>query len=368
MFLRSTTRKKDGKEHRYFSVVENRRLSSGKTAQRTVLYLGEVNDRQERAWRKTLEVFDEAGQSQRLSLFPEDRALPADTADSLQVKLSGLELQRPRAYGNCWLACELWRQLGANSIISLKITPNGARPLGWLSRIAIHPALQRTDLGWATIIDDTQPRDKEKFSSLIGDTNYGRLIKTGWIPDDDGRRISDVPISIVSDGRRLMTVHTARLPDRDELARSVFISMSIQPADGKAANAEFSKVFLSVMPYLIQRSYNYDRLNQFVSVLAIMRWAKSEGATFKPHFDRPKGVSTPPAVFHNNEIGYVPVADFERSVKLGAECNQMAVRYKEAELSDKRKWLTPIAKYCGDRFANAVQIQSLFPNIKPPGM
>ena len=85
MFLRSTTRKKDGKEDRYFSVVENRRLNSGKTAQRTVLYLGEVNDGQERAWRKTLEVFDEAGQSQRLSLFPEDRALPADGADSLQV-------------------------------------------------------------------------------------------------------------------------------------------------------------------------------------------------------------------------------------------------------------------------------------------
>ena len=56
MFLRATNRKKDGKDHRYFSVVENRRLSSGKTAQRTVLYLGEVNDKQETAWRKTLEL------------------------------------------------------------------------------------------------------------------------------------------------------------------------------------------------------------------------------------------------------------------------------------------------------------------------
>jgi len=59
MFLRSTNRRKDGKDHRYFSVVENRRLSSGKTAQRTVLYLGEVNDHQAAAWRTTLEVFDE---------------------------------------------------------------------------------------------------------------------------------------------------------------------------------------------------------------------------------------------------------------------------------------------------------------------
>ncbi len=77
MFLRSTNRKKDGKDHRYFSVVENRRLSSGKTAQRTVLYLGEVNDKQEAAWRKTLEVFDEDQQSSRnLSLFLDDRPVP----------------------------------------------------------------------------------------------------------------------------------------------------------------------------------------------------------------------------------------------------------------------------------------------------
>lgn len=43
MFLRSTNRHKDDKDHRYFSIVENRRLPGGKTAQRTVLYLGEIN-------------------------------------------------------------------------------------------------------------------------------------------------------------------------------------------------------------------------------------------------------------------------------------------------------------------------------------
>ena len=104
MFLRSTRRKKDGKDHRYFSIVENRRLTSGKMAQRTVLYLGEVNDKQESAWRKSLEVFDEEEQGPRsLSLFPEDRELPADAIDGAQVKLSGLQLRRARAFGNCWL-------------------------------------------------------------------------------------------------------------------------------------------------------------------------------------------------------------------------------------------------------------------------
>lgn len=113
MFLRSIHRKKDGKDHRYFSIVENHRVASGKTVQRTVLYLGEINDQQQATWRKTLSVFDEQEQEyENLSLFPDDREIPADAVDSLQVKLSGLELRRPRLFGSCWLACELWRQLG----------------------------------------------------------------------------------------------------------------------------------------------------------------------------------------------------------------------------------------------------------------
>ena len=70
MFRRSTNRKKDGKDHRYFSIVENRRVPGGKAVQRTVLYLGEVNDQQQAAWRKTLQVFDEDEQRYTpLSLF-----------------------------------------------------------------------------------------------------------------------------------------------------------------------------------------------------------------------------------------------------------------------------------------------------------
>src|SRR5216683_2416539 len=113
MVLRSNNRQKDGKDHRYFSIVENHRISSGKTVQRTVLYLGEINDQQQAAWRKSLSVFDEQQQEYaNLSLFPDDREIPADAVDSLQVKLSGLELRRPRLFGSCWLGCQLWQQLG----------------------------------------------------------------------------------------------------------------------------------------------------------------------------------------------------------------------------------------------------------------
>jgi transposase len=131
MFLRSTNRKKDGKDHRYFSIVENRRLPGGKSVQRTVLYLGEINDQQQAAWRKRLEVFDE--QERRyttMSLFPEDREIPADALDSVQVRLSGLELRRPRIFGNCWLACELWHQLGLDEFWQERL-PEGREGVSW---------------------------------------------------------------------------------------------------------------------------------------------------------------------------------------------------------------------------------------------
>jgi len=113
MFLRQTIRKKDGKEHRYFSVVENRRVADGRVVQRHLLYLGEINDSQERAWRKSIEVFDEsAAEPRTLSLFPEDRCeglLP--DASIVRLRLSQTQLCRPRQWGACWLALTLWWEL-----------------------------------------------------------------------------------------------------------------------------------------------------------------------------------------------------------------------------------------------------------------
>jgi transposase len=131
MFLRCHKRKKDGKEHRYYSVEESRRLHSGKVVQRRVLYLGEINDSQQAAWRKTLEVFDEQQQrSTTLSLFTEDRPAPADILDTVQVKLSEMQLRRARPYGNCWLGCELWRQLELDRFWEQKL-PRGREDVGW---------------------------------------------------------------------------------------------------------------------------------------------------------------------------------------------------------------------------------------------
>jgi len=131
MFLRSTNRRKDGKDHRYFSIVENHRLAGGKTVQRTVLYLGEINDQQQAAWRRTLDVFiEDEERYATMSLFPDDRELPADALDSVPVKLSGLELRRPRVFGNCWLACELWHQLGLDEFWQQRL-PEAREGVSW---------------------------------------------------------------------------------------------------------------------------------------------------------------------------------------------------------------------------------------------
>src|SRR5947208_3512045 len=113
MFLRCKVRRKDGKQHRYWSVVENTRVAGGRVVQRHVLYLGEINDTQELAWRRSIAVLEDgAAQPRTLSLFPEDRCegLLADAA-IVRVKLSELRLHRPRQWGACWLALLLWREL-----------------------------------------------------------------------------------------------------------------------------------------------------------------------------------------------------------------------------------------------------------------
>jgi len=125
MFLRCTTRKKNGKDHRYWSIVENKRCAQNKVVQRHVLYLGEINDQQEAAWRKTIEIF-EHGQIQphTVALFPEDRAIEVDDKTIVRVKLSELQLHRPRQWGACWLACHLYQELGLDQFWAERLPPS----------------------------------------------------------------------------------------------------------------------------------------------------------------------------------------------------------------------------------------------------
>ncbi len=122
MFLRHTTRYKDGKEHYYWSLVENRRGKGRRVVQHTVLYLGEINDSQRAQWIRAIEVFDEdEGERDQLKLFAADRPLPAAAPDGVQVRLKDFELRRPRQWGGCWLFTQLWQQLGLDGFWSERL-------------------------------------------------------------------------------------------------------------------------------------------------------------------------------------------------------------------------------------------------------
>jgi transposase len=141
MFLRCKTRKKNGKEHRGWSIVESRRLACGRVVQRHVLYLGEINDSQEAAWRKSIELFaEEAPRREPITaaLFPEDREAVASVAheDIVHLRLGELKLCRPRQWGACWLALHLWRELGLEGFGAARL-PVSRKGTRWDAVLAV---------------------------------------------------------------------------------------------------------------------------------------------------------------------------------------------------------------------------------------
>lgn len=125
LFLKCHPRIKDGKEHRYWSISENRRTHDGHRFQRQVIYLGEINDSQKARWVKQIEVFDPTRQaSATLALFPEDRAVPTDIGSAVQICLHQFEIGRPRQWGACWLGLELWKLLRLDEFWSERLKPS----------------------------------------------------------------------------------------------------------------------------------------------------------------------------------------------------------------------------------------------------
>lgn len=122
MYLKCNQRRKDGKVHRYWSIMENRRCAGGRVVQRPVLYLGEINDSQREAWIRSIEVFDEdQGAQGKLALFAADRPVPPSAVDGVGVRLSEFVLKRPRQWGACWLFTKLWEELGLREFWSGKL-------------------------------------------------------------------------------------------------------------------------------------------------------------------------------------------------------------------------------------------------------
>jgi len=110
MFLRPNHRDKDGKDHTYWSLVETVRTPDG-PRQRTLCYLGELNDSAQARWLKVIDVFNEHGERRQLKLFASDVELPETDADVARVRVSQVRFERVRQFGTCCLGLELWKRL-----------------------------------------------------------------------------------------------------------------------------------------------------------------------------------------------------------------------------------------------------------------
>jgi len=140
MFLRELRPKKDGKEHSYWSLVETVRTPGG-PRQRTLCYLGELNTSAQARWQKSIAVFNEQGESRQLKLFPSEVEPPENDPDVARVLLKKVRLERPRQFGNCFLALELWKRLGLDDFWQAQLDQEPAE-VPW-SRVAAVLATNR---------------------------------------------------------------------------------------------------------------------------------------------------------------------------------------------------------------------------------
>ena len=146
MYLKCHKRFKSGKQHRYWSIVESVRTRRG-IIKRQLLYLGEINDSQQAAWCSAIDIIDQSSDSPRqLTLFPEDRTPPPEVVSPVQLKLGQLSLHRPRQFGGCWLAMELWDQLGLDSFWSSRLA-SSRKGTNWLNVLKTLVAYRWVDPG-----------------------------------------------------------------------------------------------------------------------------------------------------------------------------------------------------------------------------
>jgi transposase len=140
MFLRANRRSKDGKEHTYWSLVETVRTADG-PRQRTLCYLGELNDSGQARWLKTIEVFNSQGESRQLKLFPSDVEPPPGDPQVARVWLEKVRLERPRQFGPCFVGWELWQCLELDRFFAQRLDEPEA-DVPW-SRVAAVLAINR---------------------------------------------------------------------------------------------------------------------------------------------------------------------------------------------------------------------------------
>jgi len=191
MFLRHTDRFKNGKRHRYWSVVESVRVGK-RTFKRQALYLGELNDSQKAGWNRAIEAFDERGSVRQLKLFPENRAPDDDDGNVVLIKTGELRLVNMRNWGEVWLGMELWSRLGLDEFWGSRLQSSG-RGADWLALLKAIVMYRFTDPGseWrmhGTWLKNTAVEELIGAGALTGkSTLYAALDRAMYSDEERGK-------------------------------------------------------------------------------------------------------------------------------------------------------------------------------------
>jgi len=128
MFLKRLERRKGGKQHTYWALVESIRTERG-SRHRVVAYLGELTKRERSGWARLDQRLNGKGRPQPSLFDPPHYDDPTDDEPVL-VKLKDVRLQRLRDFGDVWLALGLWRLLGLDTLLS-DLMPSGREEVAW---------------------------------------------------------------------------------------------------------------------------------------------------------------------------------------------------------------------------------------------
>ena len=242
LFLKCHPRLKDGKEHRYWSLCENRRSADGRRFQRQVFYLGEINDNQRAAWIKQIEVFDtQAGRNTTLALFAEDRLVPGEAGPAVQIRLKEFSLHRPRQWGACWLALDLWKTLKLDEFWSQRLAPSREGTPWRLLLTALVMTPEGFPIAYEVMAGNTSDKTTLKGMLQKIEAQYGKLQRI-WIMDRgipteetlEEMRHSDPPVQyLVGTPKGRLTRLEAKLADVPWTAAREKVQVKLCPEDGE---------------------------------------------------------------------------------------------------------------------------------------
>jgi len=131
MFIRPCYRKKNGKRHAYWALVESYRTERG-PRQRVVAYLGQLKDRRRRGVKRAAEGKKKTPY-QQLQLFDHDAKLEPEW---VEVDTANVRVENQLDFGGPWLAWELMRTLHLDKLFE-SVMPRGGEDIPWAKMASV---------------------------------------------------------------------------------------------------------------------------------------------------------------------------------------------------------------------------------------